>query len=91
MNTEEILQGDELIADFMGLEPMEWDISNEGHIKIWIDKESRLTVFDEPDLQYHSSWDWFHPAWDKFRKMDDVWLFTGGGYANFVLIKLLVS
>lgn len=23
----------------------------------------------EPDLKYHSSWDWLHPAWDKFRDL----------------------
>lgn len=57
METKEILKGNKLIADFIGVKTT---ISDDLY---WIDFCDR-NVFVE-DMKYHSSWDWLKPVIDK--------------------------
>lgn len=69
MTTEEILEGNKLIAEFMG-----WQFIGMDRNSVWQNKQP---VFKrgkkEPHLflkafEYHSSWDWLIPVYNKILK-----------------------
>lgn len=68
MIEQEIIEGDKLIAEFMGGEFIT-DGTGKGlnHIRFKNDpkKDGKLRFFAIEDLKYHSSWDWQIPAWAK--------------------------
>ena len=60
MSEQEILDGNKLIAEFMGAKyNSKLDLVNLG-------ANHKLVGINE--LQYHSSWDWIMPVVDKIRK-----------------------
>lgn len=68
MTENEIMEGNKLIAGFLGWESGRYDnLPNTLH-KYSGKEEIRLHV---SELQYHSSWDWLMPAWVKFRNLWD--------------------
>lgn len=66
MTQQEIKKGNELIADFMGLESFE----DSRYGKLWTNPASdgihAKTAFD---LKYQKSWDWLMPVVEKIAKM----------------------
>jgi len=60
-----IEQKNEVIAGFMGYETRYVNYPDPAlnGIEAWINGASMK-------LQYHSSWDWLHRAWDKFRALN---------------------
>ena len=64
MTQEEIIEGNELIAEFMNIDV--------GHYTSY--PEEGRTQFSKNDLEYHSSWDWLIPAckkWDTLEVEDE--------------------
>lgn len=63
MSEQEVLEGNKLIAEFMGIKQNDF-----GH---WINKDhllgSQSKLFDF-ELKYHSSWDWLMPVVEKIEK-----------------------
>ena len=57
MNTEKIIEGNKLIAEFMGIKTKVY--SDRPTITRWKYGNSMLY---ETDLKYHSSWDWLMPV-----------------------------
>ena len=56
MQSKEVdtITGNRIIADFME----------------WVHHEDKsYDEYEMSNLKYHSSWDWLHPAWDKFREL----------------------
>jgi hypothetical protein len=63
MTNEEILQGNKMIAEFMGL----WE-AEEGYLyNTQFEKGFRMS-----DLQYHSSWDWLMPVVGKIEDLGHI-------------------
>lgn len=60
---KEIIEGNKLIAEFMGEKTC-----YVGNI-VCIDKGRGFTYPVDEWAKYHSSWDWLHPAWEKFRDL----------------------
>lgn len=59
MSNEEIIQGNKLIAEFMGWklgELFEWPNGGKGYVL-------------ETELKYHTSWDWLMPVVEKINKI----------------------
>lgn len=76
MKQEIIDEGNFIIADFMDIEPMKWKSEYDGSdMMIWVDKEKKMTVYDEPELHYHTSWNWLMPVVEKIEKGFDGRLF----------------
>jgi len=73
MKQNEILEGNKLIAEFMGMHIKE-SVDLYEH---WIYPESkspfkhRNFTLDPSDLEYHLSWDWLIPAVEKIEKFDN--------------------
>ena len=57
MTTQEILEGNKLIAEFMGAKRKEYSITNREHY-LFRDGRKYLTE----NLIFHSSWDWLMPV-----------------------------
>lgn len=64
MNKKEILDGNQLIAEFMGLQKV-----NLGVPGIYYYKILGKAFIQPSSLKYHSSWDHIMPVWDKFNKL----------------------
>jgi len=63
MSKEEIIEGNILIAEFMGFERNEEPSSDSrafARLKHWYIEP--FGYFDDPDLMYDTSWDWIMPA-----------------------------
>jgi len=71
MSTQEIIEGNEAISDFMDLKPLEWISDFGDKMKIWVNKKTEITEYDEPELKYHSSWDWLMPVVEKIESIHD--------------------
>lgn len=70
MTNEELLEGNKLIAMFMGAKKMV--IKN----KLYLNGEPLFTIYDVPghgsrvdDFKYHLSWDWLMPVVMRIRDM----------------------
>jgi hypothetical protein len=61
MKREEILNGNKLIAEFMGIK---YDENKYSH-------ESSEFYFEDSELEYHFSWDWLMPVVEKIEKLDN--------------------
>ena len=68
--TQEILQGNKLIAEFMGGKPMGGFVKDESELDGYAFK-NRNYMFKE--LKYHSSWDWLMPV---IAKINKTWEYT---------------
>jgi len=62
MNREEIIEGNKLISEFMGLRSFEDD----RYGKMWTNPVDKGSCFT---LQYHSSWDWLMPVVEKLESL----------------------
>lgn len=72
MKTEEIIEGNKLIAEFMGYYPIKGDSLNP---EWWWTNENRDTRTFSLDMKigdngfhYHTSWDWLMPVVEKIQK-----------------------
>lgn len=71
MSTVSISEGNKMIAEFMGCYGSEHWAGGEAVYRYGF-KDTHITErwhesnFDER-TPYHSSWDWLHPVWDKFK------------------------
>lgn len=82
MDAKEIEAGNRMIAEFMRLKPLQWKNSSDGSdMLIWVDAISGITVHDEPELYYHSSWDWLMPIVERADEYG-VWTIRPG-YVSF--------
>jgi len=68
MNEEEIIEGNRLIAEFMGLSAVE--------------AEEIASYASDDDLNYHTSWDWLMPVVEKANNI--VENETGGNFINIL-------
>ena len=82
MSEQEIIEGNKLIAEFMGYKlitpemrrnPEDWYINGkpscywENHLL----RGSKKVLCSENSLRYHSSWDWLMPVIDKIHDIDE--------------------
>lgn len=65
MTTEEIIQKNKMIAEFMGIKTKKY--SDTPTVTRWQYGNSMLF---ESDLKYHSSWDWLMPVVEKIKSLD---------------------
>lgn len=72
MSNTEIQEGNKLIAEFTGMKKYYHSLKdNIDHEQTWYIDDPNKEIYTA-DLKYHSSWDWFMPAWEKFRKCIDI-------------------
>ena len=64
MTTQEILEGNKLIAEYMGAKRKEYSITNREHY-LFRDGRKYLTE----NLIFHSSWDWLMPVVEKIESL----------------------
>ena len=71
MTKEEILEGNKLIAEFLGYIYVPYTVGNSGRTHGWVLKNYKLINRKTPklflgrttkDLLYHKSWDWLMPC-----------------------------
>lgn len=77
MTNEEILNGNTLIAVFMGGEfrtDLPFTYTKEG----WVNTPANdnMQIAQNYDLKYHSSWDWLMPVVEKIEDLDDKFYFV---------------
>lgn len=65
ISTEDLMKGNKLIAEFMGLQRGK-DHAGRSIIKHWQIKG--VGYFDDKELKYHSSWDWLMPVVEKIEE-----------------------
>ena len=65
--TQEILEGDKIIAEFVDCK-IEGD-SIKRMSKYYSFPRTMARTIHIDDLEYHSSWDWIMPVWYKFRDL----------------------
>lgn len=65
MTKEEIIEGNTAIAIFMGAKLKTYNLSNLPYYQM---KDKSQWMPER--LIYHSSWDWIHGAWEKFRVLE---------------------
>lgn len=72
MNTEQIIEGNILIADFMGFQRTE-----KGSGEVTYKGKGRGVVIWASTLEFHSSWDWLMPVVEKIEdtKADEHYYF----------------
>lgn len=87
MSVEEIIEGNKLIAEFMGAE------------KSTKDNDMRYIRFSEPhagtktfyfykwQLKYHKSWDWLMPVVEKIEECEDVKVLMNGSKTSIKIDK----
>lgn len=63
MEENEILEGNKLIAEFMGFKQKSYTPESE---KLWCDNKHGLPV---GELKFHTSWDWLMPVVEKISKL----------------------
>lgn len=69
MTEKQIIEGDKLIAEFMGI-----SLSKQKMELVW----KKGCLIDEATLSYHSSWDWLMPVVEKIESLNcTVGIFTG--------------
>ena len=84
MSEQEIIEGNKLIAEFIGLEKNDFGY--------WINKDylfnSQLKLFDF-ELKFHSSWDWLIPCINKIYESDWYykWKDTSGQFEKEIFIN----
>lgn len=66
MTQEQIIEGNKLIAEFMGVK-----MHNETHIEVVTNAFGTGTSTIHP-IEYHSSFDWLMPVVDKIRDMHEI-------------------
>ncbi len=59
MTEQEILEGNKLIAEFMGWKLSEIRIQKKEH---WYKNPNKETFIQAENFEYHSSWDWLMPS-----------------------------
>jgi len=79
MTKEEILEGNKLIAEFLGYIYVPYTTGNYGGTHGWVLKNYKLIDKKMPklflgrttkDLLYHKSWDWLMPCVEKINKIN---------------------
>jgi hypothetical protein len=71
MTEQEIIEGDKLIAEFMGWKQKSGSDEWAGFWIIFPDEKSNNDMLCESEyLRFHKSWDWLMPVWTKFRFID---------------------
>jgi len=80
MTTEEITQGNKLIAEFMGWK--ERTDPTERFFGDWYEGFNRMTEGIKKPLLFHGSWDWLMPVVAKLEQMPDAY-----EYEEFLLIR----
>lgn len=77
MTKEEILEGNKLIAEFLGYVYVPYTVGHSGGNPGWVLKNYKLIDRKTPklflgrttkDLLYHTSWDWLMPVVEKIEK-----------------------
>lgn len=72
MNAKEIIKGNKLIAEFMGLKPFntgdKWALGHNSCHCCEITEEKTMNGFASI-AKYHSSWDWLMPVVEKIESM----------------------
>jgi len=88
----EILEGNKLIAEFMGAKYYDCyknSIYPNG-ISIWKydtpPKEDCTILWNTPDMQYHTSWDWLMPVVEKIEKLPFIEERASDGHDKISLI-----
>jgi hypothetical protein len=84
--TQEITEGNKLIAEFMGKSGNVDFHDGKGYVPIyWYNgiHGGHKTPYKEDELEYHKSWDWIMPVIDKINGM--------GKEYNFAIFKTYVS
>lgn len=87
MTNEEILEGNKLIAEFMGFE---FNKSKIIYDPTDTNPEGKLIGYPLSNLKYHSSWDWLIPVIDKIHSSNyyvDYYLSELGQFNNGVHIN----
>lgn len=74
MSEQEIIEGNKLIAEFMG-----WEISGPGFASGYENPHNAYCHFE--DLQFYSSWDWLMPVLTNIEKNFWVTTTTRRGYS----------
>ena len=74
MTPKEILQGNKLIAEFMGLEIIDRPYGN-GFVTL-----SETEICDVDDLSYHTDWNWLMPVVEKICHTN---VNLGGDYVDY--------
>jgi hypothetical protein len=79
MTNEEVIRGNKLIAEFMGasIDDGYGDKETYRFPLRGAPKEYASYVWSSDGLQYHSSWDWLLPVWQKCIKEIGLWMVTG--------------
>lgn len=69
--TQEIIEGNKLIAEFMGAKPITFTDDFGGVVSGVLKMEDGL--YPPYKLKYHSSWDWLMPVVEKMSRIKCVW------------------
>jgi hypothetical protein len=96
MTQEEIIQGNKLIAEFMGLKLIDvFNGDTREYFKAWDWPKGKSYVHsiqpmwvpcgEESRLPYHTSWDWLMPVAEKISKVEDMGSLTNT--MNFLISK----
>jgi len=87
MSKEEILEGNKLIAKFMGAEVSQAysKTKEQDGVMFYYPKDSSPDMFrnlSSASIKYHSSWDWLMPVYIKIAKEEKLW----GDYEKSIII-----
>jgi hypothetical protein len=99
MTKEEILEGNRLIAEFLGYIYIPYTTGNSGKTHGWVLKNYKLIDRKTPklflgrttkDLLYHKSWDWLMPVVEKIESTRDYYVKIYGNQA-YVQCKVMAD
>lgn len=83
MTEQEITEGKKLIAEFIGYDWKNYEKTivdeDKSYARLSGDREIDVPLTEE-DLEYHTSWDWLMPAWNKFKDIEFSPPFPQGHY-----------
>lgn len=77
---EQILEGNKLIAEFMGLKPRFVEYPNHQLNRWEVEDKFR---YSQP-IKYHESWDWLMTAWFKFQQKLNEMSSEDGRYKSYL-------
>lgn len=100
MTKEEILEGNKLIAEFLGYVYVPYTAGHSGRPCGWIIKNYKLVDRKVPklflgrttkDLLYHKSWDWLMPVVEKINFLDHLNLWDKHNIDKFNLTESIAN
>ena len=97
MKTNEILQGNRILAEFMGFTPLNKEHTVFSSNDFLYEREQENNWFDR-DLKFHTSWDWLMPVVEKIESLGyDAFInglycrITDSGLSDFEIESLEVA